>query len=190
MLNKSEAPDDCKSVLRGLFTKVDDNLVEVVRNLVSSWNDPNIRPEMVCDVQKGLTYRKGDGKHNLFITAVDREASNALIVGSKQYLNASDGLNWGPFSTSRVCETFIEGLPNSGHDLTQVVKHMVQEWNDPEVDPSFIEKVIIENRNGKELCVVRATSPQKSRALVKAAKRHLTFESGLKWYFTRRFEQN
>ena len=183
-----------KSVLKGLFTKKDDDFKRVVMDLVNTWNDPQISSESIIDVQRSIKYGKGEGKHTLFIEAVDAKACRALLNGAKKYLISTDGLEWKPFvshsdflSQKTDTKSFIEGIDSkSGQNVTKLVKQLVQDWNDSEVRPNFIENVErdrkFSSQNGVVALYVTATNPKASKALVVGAKRHLTSESGIKWH--------
>ncbi len=89
--------NDCKSVIRGLETKKDQNLTKLVRKIVSDWNDSQINSNLIVSVERNTKRAQEDGKVTLFVTAVNAEASKMLINGAKKYLNASHGVKWNEF---------------------------------------------------------------------------------------------
>jgi RNA recognition motif-containing protein len=89
--------NDCKSVIRGLETKKDQNLTELVRKIVSDWNDSQINSNLIVSVERNTKRAQEDGKVTLFVTAVNAEASKKLINGAQKYLNASHGVKWTEF---------------------------------------------------------------------------------------------
>ena len=185
------AADDCKSTLKGLFTRKDDDFKEVVKNLVNRWNDMTVKPDLICDVQRSLKYGKGDGKHTLFIIAANATACRALVDGAKRHLKPSDGLQWKEYvpNSKLTKETtdnlsVIRGLHSGrGENVTELVRKLVRDWNDSEIKPEFIASVErdrkFSGKDGKVMLFVKATSPMTSRELVVGAKKYL--KDGIKW---------
>ena len=77
--------DKTKSVIIGMATKKDENVCQMVRQLVSDWNDKNIHPEFVQNVNRDKSFNGKNGKAILHVQAISPIASKALINGAKQY---------------------------------------------------------------------------------------------------------
>ena len=164
---RSERPvtDECKSVLKGLFTHEDDDCKQVVVNLVNKWNDTYIKPNLISDVRRSTYNRKGEGKHNLFITAIDPKANRALINGANKYLKPSDGLYWKPYDphNRNVAideESVIEG---NFSKRDQNVTHLRQQ----------------RAKNGKVTQYGTAFDHQANKTMIGGAKNDLTDKSGI-----------
>ena len=202
--------DQTKSVIIGMATKKDENVCQKVRQLVSDWNDKNIHPEFVQNVNRDKTFNRKNGKAFLHVEAISPEANKALINGAKQYLKGNNDIKWyynGPKDTTvpkavelpplaiakgsitEQCRSVVKGLfTTKQQNALKTVHKIVKNWNDPEVKPEFISSVLRDKRcvgkNGKVLLFVTATSPQTCKALVTGGQKHL--KDGVQWLFYER----
>ncbi len=85
--NVQTIPDTTKSVITGLFTKRDDNVLQMVRNFVKSWNESGCNPEMIEVVFRNKKFADKDGKAELFVTAVSEIANQKIVNIAKQKFN-------------------------------------------------------------------------------------------------------
>ena len=64
--------DDRRSVIKGLSTRVDQNVTKLVKDMVQTWNDMELSGSLIITVQRNtkLTYSESECPSNLFVTAV------------------------------------------------------------------------------------------------------------------------
>ena len=81
-----QVSDDRRSVIKGLTTCIDNNVTQVIRDLVDSWNDSQLSGSFIGSVQRNTkqTDTELEEKINILVTAVSADASKALVRGAKQ----------------------------------------------------------------------------------------------------------
>ena len=147
--------DDRRSVLKGLSTTDTDDVTQKVKDLVRSWNDRQLSPDLIHTVQRNTknSDEKSSSKCNLFVIAVNADASKRLVKGAKRHLSVNSGLKWKryehKFQSAVNRKSVIKGLDTRGIDnVTEHVRHMVSQWRDRKVNAGMIRSV---ERNRRSL---------------------------------------
>ncbi|CAG2109142.1 unnamed protein product [Medioppia subpectinata] len=202
--NTTDSKDSCKSVIKGLFTKKDENVTQLVRKLVKDWNDSQINPNIITFVNRG---GKDDGKVTLFVTTTTAHNNHLLFTAAKKHLKEKDGIKWfkfiqkpqtnqneakaeaksqpnSPQFEENSCKSVLKGMETKKDDnVLRIVRELVKSWSDTTVNTTLIADVKRDKkftqRDGKALLFVMAVNPESSIALVNAGNRHL--KDGLQW---------
>jgi len=96
-------PDTTKSVITGLFTKKDDNVLQLVRNFVKDWNESECKPEMIEVVFRNKNFSDKDGKAELFVTAISERANHMIVNMAKQkFNNPEKHIHWRLFNFNYI----------------------------------------------------------------------------------------
>lgn len=185
--------DECKSVIIGLFTKSNQNVLNLVRDLVDSWNDTSVNGTMIMRVNRERDYLNRDGKASLIVTAIDRKSNNKLIAmakklfvsrerkqfwnrlrrSQKKEMNQSVDCEVCPYIRSD-CRSVVIGLwTRQDENVLKTIKNLVKSW---EISGFDIKSIIhVErskkffDRDGKASLIVSTDSPENNRKLLEFA---------------------
>ncbi|CAG2114038.1 unnamed protein product, partial [Medioppia subpectinata] len=118
--NVGEDMDDynCKSVIKGLVTRSGENLTEMVCKIVDDWDDNSVTGNSIVRVETNSRQRREDGDQqpvNLFVTALNPKASQALVMGAKRHIRAEHKIKWTKY-TPRDVSRSSEAVSNYNSD--------------------------------------------------------------------------
>ena len=182
--------DECKSVIIGLFSQCNQNVYNLVRDLVNSWNDQSVNGTMILRVNRERDFLNRDGKASLIVTAIDRKASTQLIAAAKKmFVDRKNKLFWNRLRRSPKkdsnqntdCEDFTHNGPNcrsvviglwTRHDenVLKTIKNLVKSWQISGFDIKCITHVErskkFSNKDGKAALIVSTDSPENNEKLL------------------------
>lgn len=98
-VNQLNSNDDkCKSVIVGLETKKDEDVLKLIQNIVTKWNEPDINANCILSVARSYNFTGKDGKAALYVQANCAESSKKIVDAAKIKFNKTiENIFWNKF---------------------------------------------------------------------------------------------
>ncbi len=136
--------DNCKSVIIGLFSKKNENVLQKVRQLVKNWNEEDISEDMIYRVNRERDFAERDGKATLIVTAIDSESNNKLLAVAKtRFVDREKRIYWNRLRRSKrdlnINGSYVKELTN---DFNNISINKELSLNNNEISDEFKSVII------------------------------------------------
>ncbi|CAG2108252.1 unnamed protein product [Medioppia subpectinata] len=165
--------DKCKSVIIGLYTKANDNVLQLVRDFVKSWREPTLDESVVLSVNREKEFIGRSGRASLIVTAIDAKTNNKILnVAKKCFTSRVERIYWNQLRRSQKdrpkvckeqCMSLVIGLwSRHNENVLNTIRQLVKSWHLIDFDVNHIVCVDrakrFKGRDGKAALIVYTDS--------------------------------